>query len=77
MKNNFSCHKYGGREIIKIPEKAGAYGSGNNIMIETESVVTKDIPSNVAAVNNPCKVLREISELDFEYYNGDLKINIE
>ena len=33
MKNNVSCPKCGGREIIKIPGKAGAYGSGNNIMI--------------------------------------------
>ena len=33
MKNNVSCPKCGGTEIIKIPGKAGAYGSGNNIMI--------------------------------------------
>ena len=33
MKNNVSCPKCGGTEIIKIPRKAGAYGSGNNIMI--------------------------------------------
>ncbi len=33
MKNKNSCPKCGGNEIIKIPGKAGAYGSGNNIMI--------------------------------------------
>ena len=33
MKNNVSCPKCGGTEIIKIPGKAGAYSSGNNIMI--------------------------------------------
>jgi acetyltransferase-like isoleucine patch superfamily enzyme len=27
-------------------------------------VVTKDIPGNVVAVGNPCKVLREINESD-------------
>lgn len=50
---------------------------GDNTVIGAGSVVTKDIPSNVVAVGNPCKVLREISERDFEYYNGDLKIDIE
>ena len=35
---------------------------GNNTIIGAGSVVTKDIPSNVIAVGNPCKVLKEISE---------------
>lgn len=34
---------------------------GNNSVIGAGSVVTKDIPDNVVAVGNPCKVLREIS----------------
>lgn len=46
-------------------------------MIGAGSIVTKDIPANVVAVGNPCKVIREISQRDFEYYNGDLKIDIE
>lgn len=50
---------------------------GDNTVIGAGSMVTKDIPSNVVAVGSPCKVLREISEHDFEYYNGDLKIDIE
>ena len=33
---------------------------GNNVVIGAGSVVTKDIPSNVVAVGNPCKVLKEI-----------------
>ncbi len=37
---------------------------GDNTVIGAGSVVTKDIPSNVIAVGNPCKVLREISEKD-------------
>ena len=34
---------------------------GDNTVIGAGSVVTKDIPSNVVAVGNPCKILREIS----------------
>ena len=30
--------------------------------------MTKDIPANVIAVENPCTALREITELDREYY---------
>ena len=32
MKNSNSCPKCRSNDIIKIPGKAGAYGSGNNIM---------------------------------------------
>ncbi|MPL55088.1 putative acetyltransferase [bioreactor metagenome] len=34
---------------------------GNNTIIGAGSVVTKDIPDNVIAVGNPCKVIKEIS----------------
>lgn len=37
---------------------------GDNVVIGSGSVVTKDIPPNVVAVGNPCKVLRKISEKD-------------
>ncbi|MEI7487847.1 MAG: hypothetical protein WCJ72_10640 [Chryseobacterium sp.] len=37
---------------------------GNNSIIGAGSVVTKDIPDNVIAVGNPCKVLRQITEND-------------
>lgn len=33
---------------------------GSNVVIGAGSVVTRDIPSNVIAVGNPCKVLRNI-----------------
>ena len=39
------------------------------------SVVTKDIPDNVIAVGNPCKVLREITERDREYYYKDMRFD--
>lgn len=48
---------------------------GDNTVIGAGSVVTKDIPANVVAVGNPCKVLREISEHDKIYYYKDLKID--
>lgn len=41
---------------------------GNNVVIGSGSVVTKDIPDNVVAVGNPCKVLREITEEDKRYW---------
>jgi len=37
---------------------------GDNTVIGSGSVVTKNIPSNVIAVGNPCKVVREITEED-------------
>lgn len=47
---------------------------GDNTVIGAGSVVTKDIPSGVVAVGNPCRVLREINERDFEYYFKGKKI---
>ncbi len=41
---------------------------GDNTVIGAGSVVTKNIPDNVIAVGNPCKVLREIKENDKQYY---------
>ena len=37
---------------------------GNNTIIGAGSVVTKDIPDNVIAAGNPCRVLRQITEED-------------
>lgn len=41
---------------------------GKNSVIGAGSVVTKDIPENVVAVGNPCRVLREILEKDRRYF---------
>lgn len=41
---------------------------GDNVVIGGGSVVTKDIPSGVVAVGNPCRVIREITEEDKEKY---------
>ena len=48
---------------------------GDNTVIGAGSVVTKDIPANVVAVGNPCRVLREINEHDREYYYKDKRID--
>lgn len=50
---------------------------GDNSVIGAGSVVTKDIPANVVAVGNPCRVLREISERDREFYFKDRRISPE
>ena len=49
---------------------------GDNTVIGAGSVVTKDIPANVVAVGNPCRVLREINDHDKEFYFKDRKINL-
>lgn len=41
---------------------------GDNSVIGAGSVVTKDIPANVIAYGNPCKVIREINDDDMKYY---------
>ncbi len=48
---------------------------GDNSVIGAGSVVTKDIPSGVVAVGNPCRVLREINDHDREYYFKDKRID--
>ena len=48
---------------------------GDNVVIGAGSVVTKDIPSNVVAVGNPCRVLRPVGEKDNIYYFKDKKID--
>lgn len=48
---------------------------GRNSVIGAGSVVTRDIPANVVAVGNPCRVLRPVTEKDREVWetgkNGD------
>lgn len=47
---------------------------GDNTVIGAGSVVTKDIPSGVVAVGNPCRVMREITECDREVYFQGRKV---
>lgn len=48
---------------------------GDNTVIGVGSIVTRDIPANVVAVGNPCRVMRPISERDREYYFRDRKVD--
>lgn len=50
---------------------------GENSVIGAGSVVTKDIPANVIAVGNPCRVLREINDRDAQYYYGDRRFDAQ
>lgn len=48
---------------------------GDNTVIRAGSIVTRDIPANVVAVGNPCRVMREITERDREYYFRDMQVD--
>lgn len=50
---------------------------GENTVIGAGSIVTKDIPANVVAVGNPCRVMREIGEHDREFFYKNEKIDWE
>lgn len=50
---------------------------GNNAVIGAGSVVTRDIPDNVCAAGNPCRVIRRITEEDRPYYFKDRKFDDE
>ena len=50
---------------------------GDNVVIGAGSVVTKDIPSNMVAVGNPCRIMREVGEHDRIYYFKDRKIDMD
>ena len=47
---------------------------GDNVVVGAGSVVTKDIASNSIAVGNPCKVIREITDEDKQYYFKNFEI---
>lgn len=50
---------------------------GNNVVIGGGSVVTKDIPDNVIAVGNPCRVIRKITEEDRKFYFKDRVFDVD
>ena len=50
---------------------------GDNTVVGAGSVVTKDLPANVVAVGNPCRVLRDISPRDREFYFKNRRIDEE
>lgn len=50
---------------------------GNNVVVGSGSVVTRDIPDNMLAAGNPCKIIREIGEDDRKYYFKKLEFDVE
>ena len=64
-----SNHSTDAEERINVWIGAGVHINqgvtiGNNTIIGSGSVVTKDIPDNVIAAGVPCKVIRKITEKD-------------
>ena len=53
-----------GANVIVLP----GITIGDHSVIGAGSVVTKDIPANVVAAGNPCRVMRQIDERDETYY---------
>ena len=49
---------------------------GDNVVVGAGSVVTKDLPDNVVAVGNPCRVLREVGERDRQFDYRDRRIQL-
>ena len=56
-----------GANVIVLP----GVTIGDNTVIGAGSVVTKDIPANVVAAGNPCRVLRQIDKRDETFYFKD------
>lgn len=46
---------------------------GEGAVIGAGSVVTKDVPPYCLAAGNPCRVIRELTERDKEYYFRDMR----
>ena len=62
MKNTKKCPKCGSSEIIKIPGKAGAYGSGNNIPIGATTFSAVPVDRYLC---NECGFSEEWVDLDY------------
>ena len=60
-----------GAGVIVLP----GVNIGDKTVVGAGSVVTKDLPANVVAVGNPCRVLRQIGQRDREFYFKDRKID--
>ena len=64
MPVRIGCNCWLGAGVIVLP----GVTVGDNVVIGAGSVVTKDIPDNVVAVGNPCRVLRPVGEQDRQFY---------
>lgn len=61
-----------GAGVIVLP----GVSIGDDTVIGAGAVVTKDVPPNVVALGNPCRILREINERDRQYYFRDRMITV-
>ena len=71
-KINIGDNVWFGANVVVLP----GINIGENSVIGAGSVVTKDIPSDVVAYGNPCKVARHINENDKLYYDHNKLIDI-
>lgn len=49
---------------------------GDNVVIGAGSVVTKDLPDNVIAAGNPCRIIRKITQEDRDFYYKNRKFDV-
>lgn len=48
---------------------------GKNAVIGAGSIVTRDVPEGVLAYGSPCHVIRDIGEMDHEFYYRECRID--
>ena len=70
---NIGNHVWIGGNVIINP----GVSVGNRSVVGAGSVVTKDIPANVIAVGNPCRVVREITDADQKFYFKNFQSPLE
>lgn len=58
-----------GASVVVLP----GVSIGDNTVIGAGSIVTKDVPANVVALGNPCRVVRPINDHDKEFYFKNLR----
>lgn len=59
-----------GANVVVVP----GVTIGDNVVVGAGSVVTRDLPDNVVAVGNPCRILREVNDHDRAYYFKNQRI---